>query len=146
VGIPAKGLTGQAYDGNYSWDIEVYVLPFLIYTYPQVARNLLEFRYRILDKARQRAREVNEQGVLFPYRTIDGEEASAYYAAETELCGLNRVLEAPSSSTGESPVDLEETCHSHGKSATGGLTDGPICLYPWAFLSTSQRKPLAGGH
>ena len=40
VGIPAKGLTGQAYDGNYFWDIEVYVLPFLIYTYPQVARNL----------------------------------------------------------------------------------------------------------
>jgi alpha,alpha-trehalose phosphorylase len=83
VGIPAKGLTGQAYDGNYFWDTEIYLLPFLIYSYPQVARNLLEFRYKMLDKARQRAEEVGEQGALFPWRTIDGEEASAYYAAGT---------------------------------------------------------------
>ncbi len=89
VGIPAKGLTGQAYDGNYFWDIEVYVLPFLIYTYPQIARNLLEFRYRLLDKARERAREVNEQGALFPWRTIDGEEASSYYATGTAEYHIN---------------------------------------------------------
>ena len=25
IGIPAKGLTGQAYDGNYFWDTEIYV-------------------------------------------------------------------------------------------------------------------------
>jgi alpha,alpha-trehalose phosphorylase len=89
VGIPAKGLTGQAYDGNYFWDIEVYVLPCLIYTYPQVARNLLEFRYSLLDKARERAREVNEQGALFPWRTINGEAASAYYAAGTAQYHIN---------------------------------------------------------
>ena len=89
VGIPAKGLTGQAYDGNYFWDTEVYLLPFLIYTNPQVARNLLEFRYRMLDKARQRAREVDEQGALFPWRTIDGEETSAYYAAGTAQYHIN---------------------------------------------------------
>lgn len=83
MGIPAKGLTGQAYDGNYFWDTDVYVLPFLIHTYPRLARNLLDFRYRMLDKARKRAREVAEQGALFPWRTIDGEEASAYYAAGT---------------------------------------------------------------
>ncbi len=89
VGIPAKGLTGQAYDGNYFWDTEIYVLPFLIYTYPQIARNLLEFRYAMLDKARQRAREVDEQGALFPWRTIDGEAASAYYAAGTAQYHIN---------------------------------------------------------
>jgi alpha,alpha-trehalose phosphorylase len=83
MGIPAKGLTGQAYDGNYFWDTEAYVLPFLIHTHPHLAKNLLDFRYRMLDKARQRAREVGEQGALFPWRTIDGEEASSYYAAGT---------------------------------------------------------------
>jgi alpha,alpha-trehalose phosphorylase len=88
-GIPAKGLTGQAYDGHYFWDTEVYVLPFLIYTYPHLAKNLLHFRYRMLDKARQRAREVNEQGALFPWRTIDGNEASAYYAAGTAQYHIN---------------------------------------------------------
>jgi alpha,alpha-trehalose phosphorylase len=89
VGIPAKGLTGQAYDGNYFWDTEVYLLPFLIYNYPQVARNLLEFRHRTLDKARQRAREVNEQGALFPWRTIDGDEASSNYASGTAQYHIN---------------------------------------------------------
>jgi alpha,alpha-trehalose phosphorylase len=45
AGIGARGLTGQAYDGNYFWDTEVYVLPFLIYTAPRIARNLLKFRH-----------------------------------------------------------------------------------------------------
>ncbi len=82
-GIPAKGLTGQGYEGHYFWDGEAYVLPFVIYTAPRQARNLLHFRYRMLDKARERARELGHRGALFPWRTIDGEEASAYYAAGT---------------------------------------------------------------
>jgi alpha,alpha-trehalose phosphorylase len=89
TGIPAKGLTGQAYEGHYFWDIEIYVLPFLIYTEPRIARNLLKFRYSMLDKARQRAREVNQKGALFPWRTINGEEASAYYAAGTAQYHIN---------------------------------------------------------
>jgi len=89
VGIPAKGLTGHGYEGQYFWDTEIYVLPFLIYTEPRIARNLLHFRYRMLDKARQRAREVNQKGALFPWRTINGEEASAYYAAGTAQYHIN---------------------------------------------------------
>ncbi len=88
-GIPAKGLTGQAYDGNYFWDTEMYLLPCLIYTAPQIARNILRFRYRMLDKARERAREVGEQGALFPWRTINGEEASSNYAAGTAQYHIN---------------------------------------------------------
>lgn len=82
-GIPAKGLTGQAYDGNYFWDTDAYVVPFLTYTYPHLARSLIDFRYRMLDKARERAIEVGEKGALFPWRTIDGKEGSGYYAAST---------------------------------------------------------------
>jgi alpha,alpha-trehalose phosphorylase len=83
MGLPAKGLTGHGYEGQYFWDTEIYVLPFLVYTNPQLARNLLLFRYRMLDAARRRALEVNQKGALFPWRTINGEEASAYYAAGT---------------------------------------------------------------
>jgi alpha,alpha-trehalose phosphorylase len=89
VGIPAKGLTGHGYEGHYFWDTEIYVLPFLIYTAPKIARNVLRFRYNMLDKARQRAREVNQRGALFPWRTINGEEASAYYAAGTAQYHIN---------------------------------------------------------
>jgi alpha,alpha-trehalose phosphorylase len=83
TGIPAKGLTGQAYEGHYFWDTEVYVAPFLTYTEPRVTRNLLRFRHSMLPLARERARELSEDGALFPWRTINGEEASSYYAAGT---------------------------------------------------------------
>jgi len=82
-GIPAKGLTGLGYEGHYFWDTEIYLLPFLTYTRARVARSLLEQRHRQLELARQRAREVGQRGALFPWRTINGEEASAYYAAGT---------------------------------------------------------------
>ena len=82
-GVPAKGLTGTGYEGHYFWDTEAYVLPFLIHTSPDVARSLLMHRVRMLPDARRRAREVGCSGALFPWRTINGEEASAYYAAGT---------------------------------------------------------------
>lgn len=88
-GIPAKGLTGSGYEGHYFWDIEIYVLPFLIYTNPRIAKNLLKFRHSMLDQARQRARDVNQKGALFPWRTINGDEASAYYAAGTAQYHIN---------------------------------------------------------
>lgn len=83
TGIPAKGVTGSGYGGHYFWDTEVYVLPFLTYTTPRAARNALRFRYTLLDAARARAEQLAQQGALFPWRTINGEEASAYYAAGT---------------------------------------------------------------
>jgi alpha,alpha-trehalose phosphorylase len=82
-GVPAKGLTGTGYEGHYFWDTEAYVLPFLIHTMPHVARSLIMHRVRMLPDARQRAREVGCAGALFPWRTINGEESSAYYAAGT---------------------------------------------------------------
>ncbi|MDJ1372250.1 glycoside hydrolase family 65 protein [Gulosibacter molinativorax] len=83
LGIPAKGVTGSGYSGHYFWDSEIFVLPFLTYTQPTIARNALRFRYNMLDSARVRATELNERGALFPWRTINGLESSAYYAAGT---------------------------------------------------------------
>jgi alpha,alpha-trehalose phosphorylase len=89
AGIPAKGLTGDAYDGHYFWDTETWVLPFLAYTQPRIARNLLRFRHSMLPSARARARELKVRGALFPWRTIRGDEASAYYQAGTAQFHLN---------------------------------------------------------
>ena len=82
-GVPAKGLTGTGYEGHYFWDTEAYLLPFLTHTSPEVARSLLMHRIRMLPDARRRAREVGCSGALFPWRTINGEEASANYEAGT---------------------------------------------------------------
>lgn len=88
-GIPAKGLTGSGYSGHYFWDSEIYVLPFLTYTSPLWARNALRARKDMLPQARRRAIMLNEEGALFPWRTINGEEASAYYAAGTAAYHIN---------------------------------------------------------
>ncbi len=89
AGIPAKGLTGIGYEGHYVWDTEIYLIPFLAYTAPRVAKNLLRFRFGMLDQARERARELSQRGALFAWRTINGEEASAYYAAGTAQYHIN---------------------------------------------------------
>ena len=89
IGVPAKGMTGAGYEGHYFWDTEIYVMPFLTYTNPRIAKNLLQFRHGLLGKARERAQQVNQKGALYPWRTINGEEASAYYAAGTAQYHLN---------------------------------------------------------
>ena len=88
-GIAAKGLTGSGYGGHYFWDTECYVIPFLVHTHPQAARNALRFRHGMLDAARRRAAEMAQYGALFPWRTINGEEASAFYAAGTAQYHIN---------------------------------------------------------
>jgi len=89
LGIAAKGVTGSGYEGHYFWDTEAYVIPFLSHTHPGLARNALRFRVTMLPKARERAREVAQLGALFPWRTINGDEASAYYAAGTAQYHIN---------------------------------------------------------
>jgi len=88
-GVPAKGVSGSGYEGHYFWDSEIYVVPFLSFTQPHIARNLLHFRNRMLPAARTRAREMAQSGALFPWRTINGEEASAYYAAGSAQMHIN---------------------------------------------------------
>lgn len=89
TGIPAKGLTGQTYEGHYFWDTDVFVLPFLAHAHPHAARELIRFRHSLLPMARERAKVMSENGALYPWRTINGEEASAYYEAGTAQYHIN---------------------------------------------------------
>jgi alpha,alpha-trehalose phosphorylase len=87
--IPAKGLTGPGYDGHVFWDTEIFVLPVLTLTLPQGTADALRWRYSILDKARERARQLDLRGAAFPWRTIAGEECSAYWPAGTAAFHIN---------------------------------------------------------
>lgn len=82
-GVGAKGLSGSGYDGHYFWDTEIYILPFLTYTDPARARAILHYRHEMLPAARRRAAIMNLDGALFPWRTINGEEGSAYFPTGT---------------------------------------------------------------
>ncbi|WNG92826.1 glycoside hydrolase family 65 protein [Mycobacterium sp. ITM-2016-00318] len=87
--IPGKGLTGTGYDGHAFWDTEGYVLPVLTYTAPAAAADALRWRNTTLDLARARAHELDLDGAAFPWRTIHGEECSAYWPAGTAAWHVN---------------------------------------------------------
>lgn len=87
--IPAKGLTGEGYNGHYFWDTEIYMMPFFIYNCPQIAKDIIFYRYSILDKARVRANDMSQKGALFPWRTINGDETSAFFPGGTAQYHIN---------------------------------------------------------
>jgi alpha,alpha-trehalose phosphorylase len=87
--IPAKGLTGPGYDGHAFWDTEIFVLPVLTMTFPRAAADALRWRYLILDKAREHARQFGLRGAAFPWRTISGADSSGYWPAGTAAFHIN---------------------------------------------------------
>ncbi|WP_338769456.1 glycosyl hydrolase family 65 protein [Massilia sp. METH4] len=88
--ISAKGVTGEGYEGHYFWDTEIYIFPFFLYNKPDIARALLEYRWAGLEAARRRARQMSHpKGALYPWRTIAGEECSAYFPAGTAQYHIN---------------------------------------------------------
>jgi maltose phosphorylase len=77
LNIGPKGFTGEKYGGSTYWDTEAYCLPFYLATADQhVARNLLLYRYKQLDKAIENASKLgfNHGAALFPMVTMNGEE------------------------------------------------------------------------
>ena len=76
VGVPARGLHGEAYRGHVFWD-ELFVLPMLTYRMPEVTRSMLRYRHRRLPAARRAARDTGHTGAMFPWQSgSDGREES----------------------------------------------------------------------
>ena len=73
VGMPARGLSGEAYRGHIFWD-EVYILPFYDLRLPEVSQALLAYRYNRLEGAREYAQEHGYLGAMYPWQTADGGE------------------------------------------------------------------------
>jgi alpha,alpha-trehalose phosphorylase len=92
--IAGKGLTGTGYDGHSFWDTEGFVLPVLTYTKPQAAADALRWRASTLELARERATLLDLKGASFPWRTIHGEECSAYWPAGTAAWHINADIAA----------------------------------------------------
>jgi alpha,alpha-trehalase len=76
VGIPARGLHGEAYRGHVFWD-ELFVFPHLTLAMPELTRSLLRYRHRRLPEARRAARDSGWRGAMFPWQSgSDGREES----------------------------------------------------------------------
>jgi trehalose/maltose hydrolase-like predicted phosphorylase len=82
VGVPARGLHGEAYRGHIFWD-ELFIFPYLDLHLPELVRSLLLYRYRRLPEARQAARQAGFRGAMYPWQSgSDGRE-------ETQIVHLN---------------------------------------------------------
>ncbi|QKW05148.1 glycoside hydrolase family 65 protein [Streptomyces sp. NA04227] len=68
VGVPARGLHGEAYRGHVFWD-ELFVLPYLNLHFPQVSRALLGYRHRRLGAACRAATEHGLRGAMYPWQS-----------------------------------------------------------------------------
>lgn len=91
--LAAKGLTGEGYEGHVFWDTEVFALPVLQMTAPALVRSSLDYRASTLERARAHAREMNHPiGALYPWRTIAGDEGSAYYPSGSAQYHINAAV------------------------------------------------------
>jgi trehalose/maltose hydrolase-like predicted phosphorylase len=84
IGVPARGWTGEAYQGHIFWD-ELFIFPFLNFRMPEITRSLLMYRYRRLGEARSAAAAAGFRGAMFPWQSgSDGQE-------ETQELNLNHL-------------------------------------------------------
>lgn len=82
IGVPARGWTGEAYEGHIFWD-ELFIFPTLNFRTPEITRSLLLYRYRRLEEARAAAKRAGYAGAMFPWQSgSDGQE-------ETQEFNLN---------------------------------------------------------
>jgi kojibiose phosphorylase len=90
VNIGAKTLSGFGYRGHAFWDTEIFMLPLFTFTAPDIAKNLLNYRYRNLPGARAKAQGNGCEGAQFPWESADtGEEVTPtwvpHFADRTKL-------------------------------------------------------------
>ncbi|AQG80077.1 glycoside hydrolase family 65 protein [Spirosoma montaniterrae] len=85
MGVGAKGLSGEGYKGHSFWDTEIFLLPYFTYTFPEIGRSLLEYRYKTLGGAHKKALENGYKGAMYPWESAwmdDGEVTPVWGAAD----------------------------------------------------------------
>lgn len=81
--IGARTLSGTGYRGHIFWDTEIFLMPFYLYTFPEVAKNMLLYRYRRLNEARKLAKSEGYKGAKFPWESaLEGTEQTPSWARD----------------------------------------------------------------
>jgi alpha,alpha-trehalase len=84
VGVPARGLHGEAYRGHIFWD-ELFICPFFSLRFPELTRAILMYRHRRLERARRAAVEEGHEGAMYPW------QSSSNGREETQTMHLNPI-------------------------------------------------------
>jgi len=90
--IPAKTLSGFGYRGHVFWDTDIFAVPFLTFTQPALARNLLTYRYHTLPGARRKAKAAGYEGAMFAWESADtGDEVTPRWVPDPTGQNLVRI-------------------------------------------------------
>ena len=83
--IGARMLSGEGYRGHIFWDADIFIMPFFLFTFPLYAKNMLLYRYRILDAARKNAKNNGYKGAMYSWESADtGEEETPQWAKDID--------------------------------------------------------------
>lgn len=90
MNIGAKGLSGEGYKGHTFWDTEMFILPYFIYSAPEIAKSLEEYRFLSLPGAHKKAGGNGYKGAQFPWESawIDDGEVTPVWGAADIVTGL----------------------------------------------------------
>jgi kojibiose phosphorylase len=92
VSLGAKGLTGFGYRGHVFWDTDTFMLPVFAHTKPEIARNLLGYRYHRLPGARRKAQANGFAGAQFPWESAEtGDEVTPTWLPDATGSNLVRI-------------------------------------------------------
>jgi protein-glucosylgalactosylhydroxylysine glucosidase len=81
LSLSPMGLSGLGYNGHVFWDTELWMYPPLLALHPEIAKSLLEFRFQLLDEAKQNAFSHGYKGAMFPWEsTTTGQEECPVWA------------------------------------------------------------------
>lgn len=77
VSVAAKGLSGEGYRGHVFWDTEIFIQPFFLHVFPEVAKLQLRYRNHTLAGALRKAKDNGYEGAMFPWESADtGDETT----------------------------------------------------------------------
>ncbi|ABL65230.1 glycoside hydrolase family 65 protein [Chlorobium phaeobacteroides] len=83
--IGAKFLSSEGYLGHVFWDTEIFILPFYIYNFPEIARNMLLYRYHTLPGAVKNAVNAGCTGAKYAWESATtGEDVTPRFASKLE--------------------------------------------------------------
>lgn len=69
--LSPMGLSGLGYNGHVFWDADLWMYPALLMLHPELAKNMVEYRYKRLDAAKRNAFSHGFKGAMFPWESAE---------------------------------------------------------------------------
>ncbi len=69
--LSPMGLSGLGYNGHVFWDADLWMFPALLVMHPELAKNMIDYRYNRLDEAKHNAFSHGYKGAMYPWESAE---------------------------------------------------------------------------